>query len=175
LDPTWDGYSMPPGHDVQEPDADLSVANLVTSEVRDKPGFHRILLDLDYGASVITLGGITRLRANCNPGIGMMRNQQELKHVMDVACIPRPGSTPQITSLDGAWKAMLEIDIDHPIYFGPSSTKGHYHAIIAHDIPWSMYTAVLTTLSTVGVIQPGYAKASIKKGYAALRPPWVRK
>ena len=70
---------------------------------------------------------------------------------------------------------MLEIDIHHDYYFGQSSTQGHYHLIIGHDVPWAQYTALLTTLATAGAIQRGYAKASIKRGYAALRPQWVHK
>ena len=43
------------------------------------------------------------------------------------------------------------------------------------DLPWVEYMTLLDSLSASGVIQRGYAKASIKKGYAALRPPWIKK
>ena len=107
-----------------------------------------------------------------------MTMEQEIQKVL-LACglaIPNCLDCPpaKLHLLEGG-NGLLEIDIHHDYYFGQSSTQGHYHLIIGHDVPWAQYTALLTTLATAGAIQRGYAKASIKRGYAALRPPWVHK
>src|ERR1700754_4281900 len=52
LEPTWDGYTMPKGHDIIERDVDLHTANLLTSAHKDGSGLHRCVLDIDYGARV---------------------------------------------------------------------------------------------------------------------------
>lgn len=178
LDPNWDGYNVPLGHDIVEEDCDLAVANLVTSQHRDNEHKHRILLDLDYGASLITLHNMSRLRLSCRPSIlGVMSLENEIQKVLLTAGVLQPNnpnSRAKLHLLDGG-AGMLEIDIHHDFYFGQSSTKGHYHLILGHDVPWPQYTALLTTLATAGAIQRGYANASIKRGYAALRPPWVHK
>jgi hypothetical protein len=51
LDPNWDGYDMPPNHDLIHPYVDVVDANIVTSQHRDNPDMHRIVLDLDYGVT----------------------------------------------------------------------------------------------------------------------------
>lgn len=177
LDPKWDGYNIPDGHDVVDEDCDLSIANLVTSQHRDNPYKHRILLDLDYGASLLTLAGTTRLRLSCRPSfIGVMTIEQELQQAfLDCGLIlPNSNGGPKLHLIEGG-AGLLEVDIQHDHYFGQSSTQGHYHLIVGHDVPWQQYCNLLNVLARVGAIQNGYARASIKKGYAALRPPWVHK
>jgi len=177
LDPNWDGYNIPNGHDVMDEDCDLSVANLVTSQHRDNLYKHRIMLDLDYGASLLTLAGTSRLRLSCRPSaIGIMSLEQELQKAFLGCGILTPNSNQicKLHLLDGG-AGMLEVDIHHDFYFGPSSTQGHFHLIIGHDVPWPHYNGLLATLARAGAIQRGYAQASNKRGYAALRPPWIHK
>jgi hypothetical protein len=71
LDPAWDGYSIPDGHDVLEDDVELSAANLVTSQHRGNTDLHRVVLDLDYGAVVQPgfRGGSRCLDPRCRPAL----------------------------------------------------------------------------------------------------------
>lgn len=177
LDPNWDGYSIPDGHDIMDDDADLTIANLVTSQHKDNPHKHRIMLDLDYGASLLTLAGTTRLRLSCRPSVfGIVNLEEEIRKALLDCGITQPNaaSPPKLHLLEGG-AGMLEADIHHDFAFHGSSTQGHYHLIIGHDVPWPQYKGLLQTLARAGAIQNGYAKASIKRGYAALRPPWVHK
>lgn len=67
------------------------------------------------------------------------------------------------------------IDVDLPVVVMPSSTPGHWHLYIDVDIEWERYVALLRALAEAGVIEVGYARASIKRGYTSLRPPWIAK
>ena len=69
----------------------------------------------------------------------------------------------------------LLLDIDMPAKLLPSSTPGHHHLYIDHEIEQGAYFRLLDALVEVGLIQPGYAAASKARGYTALRLPWVKK
>lgn len=67
------------------------------------------------------------------------------------------------------------IDIDFPIAVYPSSQLGHYHLYIDKEITWTQYVRILKALSSAGIIETGYLKASLEKGYTAVRPVGVVK
>lgn len=67
------------------------------------------------------------------------------------------------------------IDIDYPARLVPSSTPGHFHLYLDEAIPWSDYVRVLEVLADVGLIERGYANASIRRGASFVRKPGVSK
>mgnify|MGYP000888624733 CR=1 FL=1 len=67
------------------------------------------------------------------------------------------------------------LDIDYPARLVPSSTEGHYHLILDVEMSWRKYKKLLKVLGEVGVIEPGYARASIARRGSFIRVPWVRK
>lgn len=67
------------------------------------------------------------------------------------------------------------IDIDYPIMVIPSSTPGHYHLYIEKAILWEDYAYLLMVLAKIGLIEEGFAQASIFREYSAVRLPWVKK
>lgn len=67
------------------------------------------------------------------------------------------------------------IDVDLPVMAVPSTQPGHWHLYIDKQIEWSTYVKLLTALAEAGIIEVGYARASITRGYTSLRPPWVPK
>jgi hypothetical protein len=67
------------------------------------------------------------------------------------------------------------LDIDLPAQLIPSTTPGHYHLYLDVALPWRQYRELLETLAHCGIIQPGYASASIERGYTRVRLPWVAK
>jgi hypothetical protein len=69
----------------------------------------------------------------------------------------------------------VAIDVDLPAKLLPSSTPGHSHLYIDVDIPWDKYKKLLEVLADCDIIERGYARASIKRGYTSVRPPWVPK
>ena len=73
----------------------------------------------------------------------------------------------------GMHRIVLDIDMDAALI--PSTTPGHHHLIIDKVLPWDEYEKLLNALADAGIIQKGYAGASIAKGYTAIRPPWEKK
>ena len=67
------------------------------------------------------------------------------------------------------------IDLDHPAQLIESSTPGHHHLIIDHEIPWSAYVRLLEAMVECGLVEPGYLGSSIDRGYTAVRLPWIKK
>jgi hypothetical protein len=76
---------------------------------------------------------------------------------------------------DSVGSQKLMIDIDVPAYLIPSSTRGHSHLYIDKDMDKEEWLALLIALRNAGIIEHGYAGASIQRGYTALRLPWVSK
>lgn len=71
----------------------------------------------------------------------------------------------------------LLLDIDHPAWLVPSTTPEHYHLYV--NVPGGIepekYSALLTALADAGVIEWGYASASIARGWTSVRLPWIQK
>lgn len=70
-------------------------------------------------------------------------------------------------------KPVLDIDFDAKLI--PSTTEGHFHLYLDKEIPWNKYVKLLSVLAEVGIIEEGFAKASINRGYSAVRLPWIEK
>lgn len=70
----------------------------------------------------------------------------------------------------------LILDIDYPVYLA-QSTNGNSHLYM--DLPQGLSTEALAEILEVlgrhGVIEEGYAKASIARGYTSVRRPGRRK
>jgi len=67
------------------------------------------------------------------------------------------------------------LDIDYEARLVPSSTEGHYHLYLDREVPWEKYVAVLEVLADAGIIQKGFARASIARKQTFVRKPGVTK
>lgn len=67
------------------------------------------------------------------------------------------------------------LDIDIPARLVESSTPGHSHLYIDHEMTWMKYRFLLWALMKVGIIERGYYKMSVKRKATHLRPPWTEK
>lgn len=67
------------------------------------------------------------------------------------------------------------LDIDFPARLIPSSTPGHFHLYLDKEMEWDAYERLLRALGRAGIIEPGYASASIERQYTSVRLPWIRK
>lgn len=67
------------------------------------------------------------------------------------------------------------LDIDMPVTLIPSTTPGHFHLFIDHEMPWPKYAALLEALRDAGIVEQGYVDASFQRGYTAVRLPWIKK
>lgn len=67
------------------------------------------------------------------------------------------------------------LDIDFPAALIPSTTPGHFHLYLDKPMGWSKYSALLGALATAGIVEQGYAGASLEREYTSVRLPWVKK
>jgi hypothetical protein len=67
------------------------------------------------------------------------------------------------------------LDIDIPATLIPSSTPGKNHLYFNCPMSWDQYTKLLDVMAEVGILEPGYVSASKKRGFTAVRLPWIRK
>lgn len=67
------------------------------------------------------------------------------------------------------------LDVDFPARLIPSSTPGHFHLYLDKPMEWDSYERLLRALGRAGIIEPGYASASIERQYTSVRLPWIRK
>lgn len=72
-------------------------------------------------------------------------------------------------------KHKIILDIDFPVKVIQSTTPGHYHLYIDKEIEFYALEDLLITMSAVGIVEHGYARASIQRGYTAVRLPWIKK
>jgi hypothetical protein len=89
--------------------------------------------------------------------------------------VPHNVATSQIhENYETKWHIPV-LDIDMPCALYPSSTEGKYHLYIDAPMSWEDYQRLLVVLASVGIIESGFANASIAEGYSAVRLPWVKK
>lgn len=69
----------------------------------------------------------------------------------------------------------LLLDVDRPAWLIPSSTEGHAHLYVDLDCSWRDLRRFLRAAARIGLIEPGYARASEQRKHTALRLPWIRK
>lgn len=78
-----------------------------------------------------------------------------------------------------AWggRHMVVLDIDHQAWLVKSSTEGHYHLYIEvpGGIGWEDYSFMVAAMAKAGVLEMGYANASLERGHTDVRLPWIKK
>lgn len=67
------------------------------------------------------------------------------------------------------------IDIDVPHRLVPSTTPGHSHLYIDVPMEWEQFDAILEALADAGVVEEGYYRASMARGFSTVRLPHVKK
>lgn len=67
------------------------------------------------------------------------------------------------------------LDLDFPARLVPSSTPGHFHLYLDVELSPQEYRTLLETLAQVGIVEEGYAQASVAKGMSMVRKEGVLK
>lgn len=76
--------------------------------------------------------------------------------------------------LDGHHTIMIDVDV--PARLLASTTLGHFHLYVDIDpVPWEKYERWLIASADIGLIEPGYLRASQERKATFLRVPWVKK
>lgn len=67
------------------------------------------------------------------------------------------------------------LDIDLPCRLVESETPGHFHLFVDHAVEWSTYEDLLCALSDAGILEDGYASASIERRQSFVATgPWKK-
>jgi len=74
---------------------------------------------------------------------------------------------------DGKQKPIIDLDFEFEIK--PSSTPGHYHLYLNHEISNTRFVVLMAALWFSGVVEMGYAVWSIRRLGNFVRPPGVMK
>lgn len=82
--------------------------------------------------------------------------------------VPRPSGMSERTH-----RPVLDLDI--PAFLVPSSTPGHSHLYIDHEVPDEAFWRLCDALAEAGILQEGYVAASKSRGYTSVRLPWIKK
>jgi len=85
------------------------------------------------------------------------------------------GSHLEDFGVDGEPLHRPVLDLDFPAALIPSSTPEHFHLYLNHAVTWAGYVELLDALAKVGVLEPSYVEASKRRGYTAVRLPWIAK
>ncbi len=80
-----------------------------------------------------------------------------------------------VSSLLTNGKHAPAIDLDVPAILVPSSTPGHSHLYIDHELSWKDYLRVLRVLTDVRIVELGILQAAERRGTTLLRLPHVKK
>jgi len=80
-----------------------------------------------------------------------------------------------VTSYLGGELHAPVLDIDFGAQLIPSSTPGHFHLYFEKAMTWGNYCGLLKALGDVGILEAGYVKASLRRGYSSVRKPGVYK
>lgn len=115
-----------------------------------------------------TLAKVTKWRNDSDDATAAQENGVELTEDLNEANV--------VTSMirDSNLHTVV-LDIDIPAALVPSTTPGKHHLYIDAPMPWSTYETLLKALADAGVIEEGYALASMSRGFTSVRLPWVRK
>lgn len=81
----------------------------------------------------------------------------------------------RIADGSNAGQHTLLLDLDVPAVLIPSSTPGHSHLYVDVPMCWESLKRVLEALALAGVIEGGYAEASIAREHTTVRLPWIHK
>lgn len=91
-----------------------------------------------------------------------LRSQPDMSHVLQI-------------DRDNAEQHYLMIDLDVQSYLVPSTTPGHSHLYVERSVPWRDLARLIEALAACGIIEHGYAAASLQRRSTTLRLPWIKK
>lgn len=173
LDPNWDGY-IQQNHDIADEDADWTEANIITSKLKDSDECHKVVLDLDHGAwTSPPMMGHGHLRLAMQHPLWFNLDSSLIEH-LKYCQIANTAWEPTVHRTENG-HGFVDIFTDRDFAIIPSSTPGHHHLIIDVVNTWQAYSNLLSNLAQCGIIENGYEKASKKRGFTAIRMPWIKK
>ena len=121
--------------------------------------------------SVLTIGRLTHL----HPDMDANGEAYERDHLVKPQVVPVGAGANVVSSLLTNGRHAPAIDMDLPVLVVPSTTPGHSHVYIDHELSWDNYLRLLAVLVDVGLVQQGFYNSALRRGTTLLRLPHVAK
>lgn len=147
----------------------MSATNL-HAEVRDFVSRHRLTLHKNVRWEMADYDVATDAVGNVKPDRDATTDIEEAEAVSSL----RAGTDTPASFHNGGLHDLL-IDVDLEAILVPSSTSGHFHLYAQLGCAWEDYVDFLRAAARIGLIEKGYAEASIARGATSLRLPWIKK
>jgi len=101
--------------------------------------------------------------------------EEKLEHTNDRREVPKFRANLVGSLLQNKQTHAPVLDLDFPCELYPSTTTGHHHLYLDVELSWDDYAKLLTVLGEVGILEPGYVDASLRRRQTFVRKPGVRK
>jgi hypothetical protein len=101
--------------------------------------------------------------------------EEKMEHTNDRKEVPRFRANLVGSLLQDRKTHAPVLDLDFPAALVPSTTKGHFHLYLDKELTWEQYEQVLLVLGDVGILEPGYVDASIRRKQTFVRKKGVKK
>lgn len=128
-------------------------------------------LRLMHTREVLAIGRLT----HAHIGVDYNGDEYMQDHVEKPPVVGLEHGANVVSSLLTNGKHAPAIDVDVKARLVPSSTPGHSHLYIDHEMPWDDYLLLLRVLTQVGVVQKGFYDSAVRRGTTLLRLPHVKK
>lgn len=140
-----------------------------------RPDLHAPTLDIDYPVSVTAVkGGWTvEIKGPC-PRVkeaNMLLDVLLGRHLIDHG----EWRSRRLDRPSGQWCRLPSFTLSDPTWIHPSSTPGHFHLYIDHEMPWPEYEGLLIALRDAHVIGADFCAMCLKWRVSFLLKPEYKK
>jgi hypothetical protein len=152
-------------------------ADVIGSDILDRPGMHTVMLDIDGPVAALPYqgGGGSAVFLGLTADPFAFRKSSHIEAVSELLVSSGIATAAGwVPTLPGKGEA-LAFRTTHAVHVVPTSTPGHHHLYVDAPVTLAELLALMNRLVVVNVIERGYADASANRGAAHLRLPWVRK
>lgn len=155
-------------------------ASLIASLTEN--GLHAPALDIDWEVSHLTDGRRHRLlvlvgteERPCQPidGAAWM---EVLRASLEAGLITRDTFDDEYPFFADCMGTLFwpELRFDVPMTIVPSTTPGHHHLYLEHEMPWEHYRRFLRALGAVDILEQGYVAAAERREMTMLVKPGMK-
>lgn len=108
-----------------------------------------------------------------HPNLEVWRYEEDNAFKLPVVSVA--GGANVVSSLLTNGRHAPAIDLDLPAVLVPTSTFGHSHLYLDHEMCWDHYRRLLEVMVEAGLVETGFYESAIRRGTTLLRLPGVSK
>jgi len=108
-----------------------------------------------------------------HPNLEVWRYEEDNAFKLPVVSVA--GGANVVSSLLTNGRHAPAIDLDLPAVLVPTSTFGHSHLYLDHEMRWDHYRRLLKVMAAAGLVEPGFYESAVRRGTTLLRLPGASK